>query len=62
MEGAPVSAAKADSSSSEQVREAISSSVSLVEIPTTLLGTILALPLDLLCNSFPLLAFDNVVR
>ena len=60
MEGAPVSAAKADSSSLELVREATSSSVSLVEIPTTLLEDTLAIPLDFLCVTIVLLAFDNV--
>jgi len=48
VEGAPASAAKADSSSPELVREAKSSSVSLVEILTTLLEEALALPLDFL--------------
>ena len=37
MGGAPALAVKADSSSPELVRDAISSSVSLIEIPTTLL-------------------------
>jgi len=49
MERAPISATKADSSSPELVREATSFSVSLVEIPTTLLEDALALPLDFLC-------------
>ena len=43
-----MSAAKADSSSPELVREATSSSVSLVEILTTLLEEALVLPLDFL--------------
>jgi len=43
-----MSAAKADSSSPELVREVTSSSVSLVEILTTLLEDVLALPLDFL--------------
>jgi len=43
-----VSSAKDDSSSSELVREVTTSSVSLVEIPTTLLEDALALPLDFL--------------
>ena len=60
MEGVPVLAAKADSSSSELVRKATSSSVSLVEIPTTLLEDTLALPLDFLCVTIALLAFDSV--
>jgi len=46
--GAPVSAAKTDSSSPELVREGTFSSVSLVEIPTILLEDALALPLDFL--------------
>jgi len=46
--GAPVSAAKVDSSSPELVREVTSSSVSLVNIPTTLLEDALALALDFL--------------
>ena len=46
--GAPASAARADSSSFELVREATSSSVSLIEILTTLLEDALALPLDFL--------------
>jgi len=48
MGGAPALATKADSSSPELVREAISSSISLVYILTTLLVDALALPLDLL--------------
>ena len=44
----PVSAARADSSSPELVREVTSSSVSVVEILTTLLKDALALPLDFL--------------
>jgi len=43
-----VSTAKGDSSSPELVREATSSSVSLVEIPTTLLEDALDLPMDFL--------------
>jgi len=43
-----VSVVKADSSSPELVRKATSSSVSLVEIPTTLLENALALPLGFL--------------
>ena len=46
--GAPVSAAKVDSSSPELVREVTSYLVSLVEIPTTLLEDALVLPLDFL--------------
>ena len=46
--GAPMSAAKADSSSPELIREGTSSSISLVEILTTLLEDALALPLDFL--------------
>jgi len=49
VEGVPISAAKKDSYSPELVREATSFSVSLVEIPTTLLEDALALPLDFLC-------------
>jgi len=48
MEGVFVSVAKADSSSPKLVREATSSSVSLVEIPATLLEDDLSLPLDFL--------------
>ena len=48
MEGMPVSAAKANFSSPELVRETISSSVSLIEILTTLLEDALVLPLDFL--------------
>ena len=58
--GAPVSAAKVDSSSPELVREATSSSASLVEILTTLLEVALALPLEEGCESHPLLALNNV--
>jgi len=43
-----MSAGKADSSSPELVREVTSSSVSLVEIPTTLLEDALVKPLDFL--------------
>ena len=43
-----MSSAKDDSSSPELVREVTTSSVSLVEIPTTLLEDTLALPLDFL--------------
>jgi len=46
--GMPVSAAKADSSFPELVREATSFSVSFVEILITLLEDALALPLDFL--------------
>ena len=46
--GAHASAAKANSSSFELVREATSSSVSLVQIPTTLLEDTLTLTLDFL--------------
>jgi len=45
---APVSAAKADSSSPELVRDVTFSSVSLVEMLTTLLEDALVLPLDFL--------------
>jgi len=48
VRGVTVSAAKADSSSIELVRKATSSSVSLVEIPTTLLEDALALLLNFL--------------
>ena len=48
MGAVPVSAAKADFSSPELLREATSSLVSLVEILTTLLEDDLALPLDFL--------------
>ena len=44
-----MSAAKADFSSPELVRKVTSPSVSLVEIPTTLLEDALALHLDFLC-------------
>ena len=43
-----MSATRTESSSPELVREVVSSSISLVEIPTTLLENILALPLDFL--------------
>jgi len=48
VRGAPMLATKADSSSPELVREATSSSVSLVEILTTLLEDTLTLLLDFL--------------
>ena len=48
MEGVPMSTAKADSFSPELMREAIPSSVSLVETLTTLLEDALAFPLDFL--------------
>ena len=58
---APVSAAKADSSSPELVRDVTSSSVSLVEMLTTLLEDALALPLDFLfVTVVHYFAFDNV--
>jgi len=57
----PVSATRADSSSPELVREATSFSVSLVEMLTTLLEDVLALPLDfLLVTVAHCWFFDNV--
>ena len=46
--GVPVSATRVDSSSPELVREVTSSTISLIEMPTTLLEDAIALPLDFL--------------
>ena len=49
VEGVPISAAKVNSYSAELIKEATFFSVSLVEIPITLLEDALALSLDFLC-------------
>ena len=58
--GALVSVAKADSYSPELVREATSSSVSLIEIPTTLLEDVWPCYWTSCLWQSSLLAFDNV--